>query len=152
MSYRCHVWLKLNKSQNKTHGPFHLPVATTFCFLQKIKQWTRSWISKDSRQFWRRHCTEHCDWWVSPEISDELITPKLLLLPKVHQGTNPPPGRPITSANGCTMEKVSQFVDHLLGSHLHHPQIICNTTHFLQMTLGNCQTTAILVTMDTSSL
>ncbi len=36
------------------------------------------------------------------------------LLPKIHKGIYPPPGRPILSANDCPTERISQFVDFFL--------------------------------------
>jgi hypothetical protein len=38
----------------------------------------------------------------------ECRTANFYLLPKIHKGITPPPGRPIVSANGCPTEKISQ--------------------------------------------
>jgi hypothetical protein len=43
-------------------------------------------------------------------------TSQLYLLPKIHKGKNPPPGRPIISGNGCPTEKISQFCGPLFKS------------------------------------
>ncbi len=48
----------------------------------------------------------------------ELCTPQLYLLPKIHKGMNPPPGRPIILANECPTERISQLVDHFLQPYL----------------------------------
>ena len=42
----------------------------------------------------------------------EMKTSKFYLLPKIHKGITPPPGRPIVAANGSPTEKISQLVDH----------------------------------------
>jgi hypothetical protein len=42
-------------------------------------------------------------------------TSRFYLLPKIHKGIKPPPGRPVVSANGCPTEKISKFVDHFLN-------------------------------------
>jgi hypothetical protein len=85
----------------------------------------------------------------------EVRTAKFYLLPKTHKGINPPPGRPILSANGCPTEKISQLVDHVLNplSKL-HKSYIKDTTHFLQTLkdLGLVPTDSILVTFDVASL
>ncbi len=56
----------------------------------------------------------------------------LYLLPKIHKNKLPPPGRPIISANECPTERISQFVDFFLQSHL--PKIksyVRDTTDFI---------------------
>ena len=82
-------------------------------------------------------------------------TAKFYLLPKIHKNINPPPGRPIMSANGCPTEKISAFVDHFINPFC--PLIksyVKDSTHFLRIIhdLGNIPTEALLVTMDVSSL
>ena len=42
-------------------------------------------------------------------------TSRFYVLPKIHKGIRPPPGRPVVSANGCRTEKISKFVDHFLN-------------------------------------
>jgi hypothetical protein len=82
-------------------------------------------------------------------------TPQLYLLPKIHKGTLPPPGRPIMSANGCPTERISQFVDHFLQPLVKETEsYIKDTTHFLQKitTLGTLPPGTLLVTLDVTSL
>ena len=50
--------------------------------------------------------------------NDSPRTAILYLLPKIHKNKNPPPGRPIISANECPTERISQFVDFFLQPHL----------------------------------
>ena len=86
---------------------------------------------------------------------DTYRTPQLYLLPKIHKGLNPPPGRPIISANGCPTENISQFVDFFLNpTCLTLPSFVKDTTHFLRLIndLGTLPDNCILVTMDVSSL
>jgi hypothetical protein len=88
-------------------------------------------------------------------VSKEYRTPNLYLLPKIHKGINPPPGRPILSANGCPTEKISQFVDHFLKEiATKHPAYVKDTTHFLQrlQDVGQLPPDSILVTLDVTSL
>ena len=40
--------------------------------------------------------------------------PPVYFLPKIHKDVLPPPGRPVVSANGCSTEKISAFVDNFL--------------------------------------
>ena len=104
------------------------------------------------------------DMWQNTEIDDSVQsylmrdtkrTPQLYLLPKIHKGINPPPGRPIISANGCPTEKISEFVDHFLNPTLKHLRsFVKDTTHFLKLIydLGQLPPNCTLVTMDVSSL
>ena len=88
-------------------------------------------------------------------MKDTQRTPQLYLLPKIHKGQNPPPGRPIISANGCPTEKISQFVDHFLNPTCTNLRsFVKDTTHFLKLIkdLGQLPTYCTLVTMDVSSL
>ena len=66
-------------------------------------------------------------------ITGEPRTPEIYFLPKIHKSIRPPPGRPIVSANGCPIEKISALVDIYLRPYL--PKIrsyLKDTTHFLQ--------------------
>ena len=104
------------------------------------------------------------DMWQNTEIDDSVQsylmrdtkkTPQLYLLPKIHKGTLPPPGRPIISANGCPTEKISRFVDHFLNPTCKYLRsFVQDTTHFLQLinNLGLLPMNCLLVTMDVSSL
>ena len=85
---------------------------------------------------------------VSVYLTDaECRTAKLYLLPKIHKGKIPPPGRPIVSANGCPTEKISQLVDHFLTppTTMYIQSYVRDTTDFIQKlsSLGqlppNCQ-------------
>ena len=88
-------------------------------------------------------------------VSNECRTANLYLLPKIHKGVIPPPGRPIMSANGCPTEKISEFVDHFLKeSSTKHKSYVKDTTHFLQklQELGPLPPNSILATFDVTSL
>ena len=78
---------------------------------------------------------------------------RFYILPKIHKTGNP--GRPIVSSNSHPTERISQFVDYhinplvsTLDSH------VKDTTDFLNKlsNLGNLPNSAILVTLDVSSL
>ena len=82
-------------------------------------------------------------------------TPNFYLLPKIHKGITPPPGRPILSANGSPTEKISQFVDHFLSPLCPQiPSYVKDSTHFLQIidALDHLPNQVYLVTMDVTSL
>ena len=82
-------------------------------------------------------------------------TSKFYLLPKIHKGVIPPPGRPILSANGSPTEKISQLVDHFLNPiSMLHKSYVKDTTHFLQILQNIKQPldNAILITLDVTSL
>jgi hypothetical protein len=82
-------------------------------------------------------------------------TARFYLLPKIHKGISPPPGRPIVSANGCATERISQLVDHFLNplSSL-HKSYVRDTTHFLNILkkIGTVPSNSLLVTFDVCSL
>jgi hypothetical protein len=85
----------------------------------------------------------------------ECRTAQLYLLPKIHKGINPPPGRPIVSANGCPTENISQLVDHFLNYPATQVKsYIRDTTDFLHKleALGTLPANSILVTLDVTSL
>lgn len=82
-------------------------------------------------------------------------TPEFYLLPKIHKGKTPCPGRPIISGNGGPTEKISGFIDLILRPLV--PVIrsyIKDTAHFLQPidTNKTCKAHTLLVTMDVTSL
>ena len=83
-------------------------------------------------------------------------TSRLYLLPKIHKGKIPPPGRPIVSANGCPTEKISQLVDHFLTppTTTYIKSYVRDTTDFLQKInqLGELPPNCQVVTMDVTSL
>ena len=104
------------------------------------------------------------DMWQNTEIDESVQTylmrdtkknPQFYLLPKIHKGTTPPPGRPIISANGCPTEKISEFVDHFLNPTCKNlKSFVKDTTHFLKriFDIGQLPENCTLVTMDVSSL
>ena len=82
-------------------------------------------------------------------------TPSLYLLPKIHKGIVPPPGRPVVSGNGGPTEKISKFVDHFLNPLVKESQsFVKDTTHFLKLLeeLGEIPDSSILVTLDVAAL
>ena len=87
-------------------------------------------------------------------VIDNPKTANFYLLPKIHKGKLPPPGRPIVSANECPTERISQFVDHFiqpivstLKSH------IKDSGHFLNiLDEVKVQSDIILCTLDVTSL
>jgi hypothetical protein len=88
-------------------------------------------------------------------VQKEYRTPNLYLLPKIHKGIIPPPGRPILSANGSPTEKISQFVDHFLKHcSTSHRSYIKDTSDFINklQAIGKLPPNSILVTFDVTSL
>ena len=82
-------------------------------------------------------------------------TANLYLLPKIHKGIRPPPGRPIVSANGCPTEKISALVDIILRPYLTKTKsYLRDTTQFLNKleNLGTLSVDCILGTLDVASL
>ena len=82
-------------------------------------------------------------------------TAQLYLLPKIHKGKQPPPGRPVVSANGCPTEKISEFVDSFVKPYV--PIIksyIKDTTDFLRKIrdIGRLPDNSIIATLDVTSL
>ena len=49
-------------------------------------------------------------------------TQQLYILPKIHKDPNNPSGRPTVSDSGGPTEKISQFVDHVIGPLVALPQ------------------------------
>ena len=85
----------------------------------------------------------------------ECKTANFYMLPKIHKGITPPPGRPIISANGCPTEKISKLVDHFLNpASTNHKSYVKDSAHFLNL-IGNLDElpeNSLLVTFDVSSL
>ncbi|XP_071124035.1 uncharacterized protein [Mytilus edulis] len=78
---------------------------------------------------------------------------RLYLLPKIHKVNNP--GRPIVSANGHPTEKISEFVDFHLRSHVENlPSHIQDTTDYLRKmeSMNPLPPETLLVTLDVTSL
>ena len=87
-------------------------------------------------------------------VIDTPRTANFYLLPKIHKGTIPPPGRPIVSANDCPTERISQFVDHFIQPLIPNlKSYIKDSGHFLWL-LENLQlpNNVILCTLDVTSL
>lgn len=88
-------------------------------------------------------------------LTDTARTSELYLLPKIHKGKTPCPGRPVVSGNGSPTEKISAFIDLYLGPMV--PSIrsyIKVTSHVLQIvdSLGNINENTILASLDVSLL
>ena len=85
----------------------------------------------------------------------QLRTPQLYLLPKIHKNINPIPGRPIVSANESPTERISAFVDHFLSPIFQTGRsYIRDTGDFLQKLekVDNLTGDEILLTLDVSAL
>jgi hypothetical protein len=97
---------------------------------------------------------------IHPSVGSYLIlqkprTPQLYLLPKIHKGTFPTPGRPVVSANDSPTERISAFVDFFLNPLTKLSRsYIKDTTHLLQLLResGNLPANTLLVTLDVTSL
>ena len=86
---------------------------------------------------------------------DHCRTARLYLLPKIHKGIQPPPGRPVVSGNGCPTEKISRLVDHFLNPLSKGVRsYVKDTTHFLQQLedLGEVLEESLLVSLDVVSV
>ena len=87
-------------------------------------------------------------------VIDNPRTANFYLLPKIHKGKLPPPGRPIVSANECPTERISQFVDHFIQPIV--PTLksyIKDSGHFLNiLNQVNPSGDIILCTLDVTSL
>jgi hypothetical protein len=96
---------------------------------------------------------------ISEQTGDYLIitnprTPKFYMLPKIHKNTDPPPGRPIISANDCPTERISALVDHILRPFVQQStSYVKDTTHFLSILQNTtCSQSDLLVTLDVTAL
>ena len=77
------------------------------------------------------------------------------LLPKIHKGITPPPGRPILSANDCPTERISEFVDFFLRPLVEKLRsYIRDTTDLIikLAALGTPPPNCLLVTLDVEAL
>ena len=86
---------------------------------------------------------------------DSPVPGRFYMLPKIHKGKLPPPGRPIISAIGSPTEKISEFLDFFLQPYLVTiPSYVKDTGHFLHLinNLGILPKNTILVTYDVTSL
>ncbi len=109
-----------------------------------------------------KHLVEqlHKDGEISEGLKNYLVidtprTPQLYLLPKIHKGTFPPPGRPIESACSSPTERISQLCDIELRSLVKAMlSYIKDTTHFLNRLglLGPQPPGTILVALDVNAL
>ena len=96
---------------------------------------------------------------IDPKCAEYLVidnprTANFYLLPKIHKGTIPPPGRPIVSANDCPTERISQFVDHFIQPLIPNlKSYIKDSGHFLWLLENiNLPDNVILCTLDVTSL
>ena len=86
---------------------------------------------------------------------DNPRTPELYLLPKIHKGTTPVPGRPIVSVNESHTERISAFVDRFLAPIVQQGRsFVRDTSDFLWKLreIGELDGNEILVILDVSSL
>ena len=86
---------------------------------------------------------------------DNPRTPELYLLPKIHKGTSPVPGRPIVSANESHTERISAFVDSFLAPIVRGGRsFVRDTGDFLSKLgeVGPLNGDEVLITLDVSSL
>jgi hypothetical protein len=122
-------------------------------------------LNKDPTELYRREIVNMVeDMYQSGELDERvkqyLMDPvckasRFYLLPKIHKGTIPTPGRPVVSGNGCPTEKISSFVDHFLNPTTQLiKSYVKDTTHFLQLMngLGDIPQGALLVTLDVVGL
>jgi hypothetical protein len=97
---------------------------------------------------------------ISPKCADYLVldkprTPQLYLLPKIHKGKTPVPGRPIVSGNNSPTERISQLADHFLQPLVQNTRsYVRDTTDFLTKLehIKNLPQDTLLCTIDVSSL
>lgn len=77
------------------------------------------------------------------------------LLPKIHKGKLPPPGRPVIAGIGSPTEKISQLVDHFLNPYSKKVKsYVQDTNDFLRgiQAFESVPEGTMLVTMDVTSL
>ena len=82
-------------------------------------------------------------------------TARFYMLPKIHKGLTPPPGRPIISGNNSPTERISQFVDHFIKDIAKTGKsYIKDTEHFLHIinNMNDLPPGTILATLDIVSL
>lgn len=85
----------------------------------------------------------------------EATAGRFYLLPKIHKGVSPPPGRPIISAIKSPTERISQFLDHFLQPGLINiKSYVKDTGHFLYLIdqITGLDNTCLLVSFDVTSL
>ena len=104
-----------------------------------------------NRMFTHKEIDQKCAEYLTIETPR---TANFFLLPKIHKGKIPPPGRPIVSANDCPTERISQLVDHFIQPLV--PKLdsyIRDSGHFLWI-LDNIELPkdVILCTLDVTSL
>ncbi|KAJ1153242.1 hypothetical protein NDU88_006003 [Pleurodeles waltl] len=81
--------------------------------------------------------------------------PYFYILPKVHKGKIPPPGRPIVSGIGSALEPLSKFVDYFLQPIVKRiPTYLKDTTHVLLLleSIAFDKSKELLITLDVESL
>ncbi len=102
----------------------------------------------------------HSNGSISDKCADylKIINPRVpafYTLPKFHKKVNPPPGRPILSANEVPNERISEFVDHFLQPYLvEMKSYVKDTTGFVKdiKSLRKIPKNAFLVSLDIVSL
>ena len=85
---------------------------------------------------------------------DTARTPEFDMLPKIHKGIIPPPGRPIISANNSPTERISAFVDHFIRPIVAEGKsYVKDTTDFINklQKIRDINENSLLVSLDVSS-
>ncbi|KAJ1160349.1 hypothetical protein NDU88_000851 [Pleurodeles waltl] len=98
--------------------------------------------------------------WITDHEASYLIQtnpkiPYFYILPKVHKGKIPPPGRPIVSGIGSALEPLSKFVDFFLQPIVKRiPTYLKDTTHVLLLleSIAFDKSKELLITLDVESL
>ncbi len=128
----------------------------------------RKFYTPESRDFTLEHNNKvhnlvddiHSNGSISDKCADylKIINPRVpafYTLPKIHKKMNPPPGRPILSANDALTERISEFVDHFLQPYLvEMKSYVKDTTGFVKdiKSLRKIPKNAFLVSLDIVSL